>query len=374
MVKYYFAFFSFLIFVTNLWAAEVTVVGIGPARQTAVNDGLRQAVEQALGTFLDSKTSLSDGKVDFDKIITASSGYVKNYDVLAEGKDPIEEIFKVKMRVVVDDIKLKTALEEFLDDPRFQKVFQETRFDNKRIVVLYGRRTKQDLGPDEKAVQLIMDLVEDRLVGYGFRVFLPEQLKRIKGNINEMMIDEQTAIDLARQEDSDGVVLLNIDAGKRKTQDGFYVVHSSIMLKAYDVTTGELFANIHDRDKTISRGGSYGISDGVARVAEKIGAKAADGVVKKIVSRFSGQRSKFIVLVIQDAALSMQDQVEDLVIDDLGLKYRINRQSGSYLEMEIFSETDPTSFRRTLRRAFRKKGIKLNPKEIKGARIVYSGK
>jgi hypothetical protein len=64
--------------------------------------------------------------------------------------------------------------------------------------------------------------------------------------------------------------------------------------------------------------------------------------------------------------------VED-VLEELGWRYRISRQTGSYMEIEIFSEADPTSVRRILRRAFKKRAMALVPAEISGARVMFEG-
>ena len=171
--------FSFLS--TAAWAMETTAIGEGQTRQEAINNGIRVAVEQALGTLVKSDTQVSQGKLIWDRIASASAGYVKKYDVLAEGKDPVSDVYKVKLAVTLDDHKLKSAVDSFLEDPTVQRIFQETSFDERKIVVVYQPRTDFDLSADSKGVQTVMDLIQDKLTGYGFRVFLPDQIVRIKG-------------------------------------------------------------------------------------------------------------------------------------------------------------------------------------------------
>ncbi len=364
--------FGLFLISSNLFSFEVTVVGEGPTKQAAINDALRSAIEQALGTYVASSTKVSMGQLDYDRIISESAGYVKSYNVLAAGKDPIEDIYKVKIRATIDDYKIKNLVQEFESNPKFQKAFQEATFESRRVVVLYNRRTRRDLPYDSKAVQTVMDLIEDKLAGMGFRVFLPDQLKRIKTRVTDLALDEETAINIARQEDGDAVVLVTIDAGIRPTSDGYNIVYTTLSLKAFDVTTGELFANVQKRAKTIARGGGYGIADGAARAAIKVGRKATSALVAKIVRRFSTKRSKFVVLIFRDVPQSVQDKIED-ILDNLDWKYRIARQSGTYMEIEVFSESDPTSVRKVFRRAIRKEGLSLSQVEMKGSRIVFSG-
>jgi len=352
-------------------AITVTTTGSGPTRQAAINNALRAAIEQALGAYIQSNTRVVEGRLDYDRIISSSAGYIRNYQVLAEGQDPIDQVYKVKVRVDIDDYKIKNLMAQFRQDARFQKAFQKAVFDQRRVVVLYARRTKKSLSYESMPVQEVISRIEDKLAGYGFRVFLQDQIARIKNRATELGIDEETAIQIARQEDGDAVVLVDIQAGKRPTSDGFWIIYATLTLKGFDVTTGELFANVIKRSKTIARGGDYGIEEGSARAVEKIADKCADKLVEKIVNRFSTKREKFVVFIFRDVPQSTQDQIFSL-FQQLGWNFRIARQYGTYVEMEIFSEQDPSSANLAFRRALSRAGISLSQVEMKGARIVYS--
>ncbi len=375
MCRKRFILLSLLVFVlvsAQAFARVVTAIGEGQTRQAAINNGIRSAIEEALGSYITSNSNVSQGKLIYDRITSASAGYVRSYKVLAEGTDPVTGVYKVKLSVVLDDIKLKNAVDQFMNDPRFQRTFQQTKFDERKVVVVYKPRTGLDLPYNSKAVQTVMDLIADRLSGKGFRVFLPSQLKRIRGRAAEMVVDEETAINIARQETGDAVVMVSFDAGKRPTGDGYYIIYATLSLKAYDATTGELFANVQGRGKTITRGGAYGLADGVARVAIKIGPRIVDRLIKKIVRRFSGARAKFVMLILRNIDPNAQDKVET-VLENLGWRYRIARQTGSYMEVEVFSEADPTSVRRILRRHFKRMSLGLTPVEMAGSRVIFEG-
>ena len=355
------------------WAAETTAVGEGRSRQEAINNGLRAAVEQALGTLMSSYTQVKEGALLHDRIASASAGYVKRYEVLAEGQDPISEAYKVKLAVMIDDAMLKGSVEDFMKDPRAMSLFQKTRFDDKKVVVVYMPRTELDLPYESKAVQTVMDLIQDRLSQYAFRVFLQSELKRIRGRAAEMMVDEATAIAIARQEAGDAMVAVGFDAGRQTTDDGYQLLLVTLTIKAFDPTTGELFATEQDRDKTIARSGDYGLEDGLARAAVKVGPRTVDRLTQKIVERFSTVREKFLVLILRNVGSKNQAKAER-VLEDIGWRYQISRQSGNYMEVEIFSEADPTTVRRTVRDAFEKNGLDIVPSEMAGGRVIFDGK
>jgi len=353
------------------FAIKVTAVGQGVSRPQAIKDAQRNAIEQALGTYIKSDSKVSMGQLNHDLIISKSSGYIKEYDVLDEGSNPIDNSYMVKLRVIVNERKLKVDINNFFTDAKAKKSFHNNTFDNRRVIVSYKKNYGGSLSPGRSAVQTLMDLVEDELVGYGFRVFLESELKRIKGKATDLMVDEASRIQFARQENADALVLVSIDAKSRNTSDGYLVISGAVSLKSYDITTGEIIANLKDNDKTITMADDY--VGGVTRVAEKIGRPAVKKLVTKIVNRFTGHRSKFVTLMIRDVSLSTQEKLEDL-FDEKAWEYRVASQTGKYMELEFFSEFNPTEFRKKFRRAIKKKKIHLKPVDFKGARITYSGK
>jgi len=343
-------------------AIEVTAIGEGHTRQEAINNGIRVAIEKALGTYIKSQTEISQGRLIYDRIVSASAGYVRNYKVLVEGKDPITDIYKVKLLVFIDDYKLKNVLKKFKEDPRFRRVFQEIQFEEKRIIVIYMPRTSFDLPANSKAVQTVMDLIEDKLVEYGFRIFLHSKIWQIQ--------DEKAAIKVAREEGGDVVILVSLDTGIRSTSDGYYLIKATLTLKAYDVTTGELFANVQDTNKTITWGSDYGIQDGVTRIVLKIGPRCVNNFIRKIVNRFSTIRAKFVVLIFRNISPNDQDKIENL-LNEIGWRYRIAYQTGNYIEIEIFCEADPASVRRVMRKRLKAAGLSFIPIEMVGSKIIF---
>ncbi len=59
---------------------------IGLARDQAIDDALRKAVEQTLGTFIQSSTLVENNMLVEDNILSWSNGYVRQHNVVREGK------------------------------------------------------------------------------------------------------------------------------------------------------------------------------------------------------------------------------------------------------------------------------------------------
>ena len=68
--------------------AQVTTVdGVGTDKDSAVRDAMRNAVEQVIGTFIDSRTLVDKSVVALDEIYAKSQGYVRQIQILREGRD-----------------------------------------------------------------------------------------------------------------------------------------------------------------------------------------------------------------------------------------------------------------------------------------------
>lgn len=66
-------------------AQTVTVEGIGDDRGGAINDAKRIAVEEVVGTYLQSKTIVNNGELNLDSIYSKTAGFVRNVKIVSEG-------------------------------------------------------------------------------------------------------------------------------------------------------------------------------------------------------------------------------------------------------------------------------------------------
>lgn len=69
------------------------------ARDAAVNDALRKAVEQAVGLLVSSETMVQDYQVLNDNVYTKTQGYVRDYNVLREGQ--VQDTYQVTVHATV---------------------------------------------------------------------------------------------------------------------------------------------------------------------------------------------------------------------------------------------------------------------------------
>lgn len=96
---------------TKVVTAEgVAAVGSDPgaARDKAIEDALRRAVEQAVGAMVESETATENYELLSDKIYSKSQGYVKGYEVLSEKTEG--NLLRVKISAEVSSGDLSNEL------------------------------------------------------------------------------------------------------------------------------------------------------------------------------------------------------------------------------------------------------------------------
>ena len=99
-------------------AREVVAKGFGAivagdevkAREDAINSALRNAVEQVVGTMIESNVLVENYMTVEDKIYTRTAGYVQKYDIISSTKQ-FDNAMEVTIKAVVKVSDLKSDLE-----------------------------------------------------------------------------------------------------------------------------------------------------------------------------------------------------------------------------------------------------------------------
>ncbi|HEY4745056.1 MAG TPA: hypothetical protein VIH45_10390 [Desulfuromonadaceae bacterium] len=101
--------------------------GEGPSREQALAIALRSAVEQGVGTFIKSTSTVVDSQLVDDKILSHSKGYVTGYKILQEGKNG--DVYSVTVSATIDSKQIKddvdalTILRKIVGNPRILVAF-----------------------------------------------------------------------------------------------------------------------------------------------------------------------------------------------------------------------------------------------------------
>ena len=116
--------------VTSKGVATVFGNDKGLARDQAIDDALRKAVEQTLGTFIQASTLVQNNMVVEDNILAWSDGYVQSYRVLSDGLTDATT-YEANIEAVVELANLKNDWESIqnllnrMGNPRIMFMIEE---------------------------------------------------------------------------------------------------------------------------------------------------------------------------------------------------------------------------------------------------------
>ncbi len=126
------AFTVFTLFAPVANAEVVTVQGTGITEDAAIQDAKRNAVEKAIGTYLQSESRMQDMELVFDAVNTRTQGYVKSCKVISKktkedtvtvvaqvdvSNEPGSEFMKdIEVVMTLKDPRLAVVTEHYGDD------------------------------------------------------------------------------------------------------------------------------------------------------------------------------------------------------------------------------------------------------------------
>lgn len=286
---------------TGLASAQVvTVEGVGNNEESARRDAMRQAVEVAVGTFIDSKTLVEKAQVVSDEIYAKSEGFVRDIQILSSVQSG--GVYTVKARIDVDTSpdsaladRLKTVM--MLGDPRIAVVV----FVRDANGVVYDDATES--------------AINERLLSLGFSHVLDAgTASRLRDDslLSIMYADDRRHFDIDGSEFGADILVIGKSEQAaervefshydgRTTQTQFKRGFADMSVKVIKLDTGDLVGAFH------VEGTGMDTSERLAqrKAMKDVANRAAEGVEKAL--RHEGSKTsggvQFVVRASSEAAL-----------------------------------------------------------------------
>lgn len=157
---------------------EIVATGLGggkdpgKARDEALNDALRKAVEQGVGTFVSSESLVEKMVLVEDRIYSQSQGFVESYKIINEKKD--DGIYEITIAAVVKMADLAKGLEAI-------GLILNKKENPRVMVIVHSRETRDSFMPvAQEGNRSTENQLEKILLGKGFRLVDAAQTMRRK--------------------------------------------------------------------------------------------------------------------------------------------------------------------------------------------------
>lgn len=288
---------------------EVTSEGVGAvtvstasARDVAIEDALRRAVEQVVGTFINSESMVENYQLLSDRIYSKSTGHVKNYKILHELEE--NSLYRVKIHATVGTDDLKSDLEAI--------GLLMQRKHKPRVMIIAGETI------DKKDLQILENLsvTENAIIGQflskGFKVIDAETVKKVTERdqlLHALEGDNALAARIGMQYDAEVVVMGKATAGSTgyvMRDSNFKSIHANVTARVIRADNAEIIASGDE----ISTKAHISVVKGAHKAFKAAGEKLAVDLIEQILAKWSGETTDLgsVVLVISDL-----DSYSDLI-------------------------------------------------------------
>lgn len=249
-------------FVTSIRA--LTVDGVGYTKETAVENALRNAVEQKVGLYVSSETMVKNHMLVSDKILSRTTGYVRSYKVVSTSNEL--GLVRVTVEAEVEDGKLQ-------DDLIAQQLLYEIR-NRPRIMVLLDERVEGEEMFEKTATHVL----EEQLLERGFKIVEQEQLEKLQSVEKTRSMGDSDLADLGFRTGADLIIRGKISVGKPspKTVYGtqFYTVPVQLNARIVRADNAQILVTKTKRTKKNSReefsATQFGLETGAKALAKEL--------------------------------------------------------------------------------------------------------
>jgi hypothetical protein len=289
------------------------------AKDRALDDAKRKAVEQVTGVVVSSESLSQNFELISDKIYSKAKGYISSYSVVKEGVDPKDTgVYFVEIKAVVSkdklekDINAVTLLYKSLGKPKFLLMIAEQNF---------GEKTPSGWWSNIKSTtNSVETVIINELGKKGFKFVDGKTLQnKLKKYSQFKNIDGVTAKDIVAintLHDADyvvyGSVIVSVKNGLAKTKSGFAMG----TLKIVKSSNGEVVGTIELKDRNNKDGNPDNFrGEAVNRPDEIIASEDA-------FSAFGKRASKQILKKVLNHWLNQVNSTREISIKIKGLKYK----------------------------------------------------
>lgn len=321
--------------VTATGTAAVLGGDSAKARDRALENALRNAVEQVIGTLVDSETLVQNNALLSDRIFTQTRGYVSNYRILSEKADPDANLYSVTVEAEVregnlaDDLHSLGLLLRRMKMPRLAVAVEDDQGTAKGVL----QRLFQEKG------FLVVETPEDT------------------GGSSFWGMGESGQTDLLKRHGAEVVVLGKVKggAGAPVGRSNMTSYQATLALKALKADTRELLGTASGSGTAVHVGEA-----GFQEAARQAATVAGNDLVRQITAQWAKEASstRMVTLQIQGSGAKAQEVARRLVNEGRGIQDAVVREaSGEGASLSVSMQGDASDLAQEIRKLWPKARI-----------------
>lgn len=243
------------------------------ARDRAIADAQRRAVEQAVGVMIKNETLVENYQVISDKILSQSKGYIQSYEVISEEREG--DTYKVTIEARVSTGQLKDDLEAIH--------LIIARKSKPRLMILFSEKAQKDLMAEASMIKYFLSK--------GFKVVDPETVRKNVGHesLGSLKADPQAAARVGQRFGAEVIILCSVATSSSPFKVGdieMYANAATVSGKAINVDTSNVMATGTEAKRVPGIEGL--IQPATEQASEMLASKLVDDVLTKWASELTG--------------------------------------------------------------------------------------
>lgn len=275
---------------TKVRATGTAVVGsnrVDIAREKAMDEALRSAVEKVAGIMVTSTSEVENFALKMDRILSESRGFINTYAVISENRQGDRLDLTVEADVGRERLK-----------DRMQAInLIMARKSKPRLMLLFAEKAQKDAVAEAAMSRYFM--------GKGFKLIDAQSLLREKGG--ELLKDPKSSGRLAGQYGAEIVMIGAVDATINAFNVGGFEMHSNkvtVSVKVINGDTGEVIT-------TDSKSGSApGMKGDIKKVTEEAAEKLARQMMEEVLERWSAELTNTVTIKLVVSGLDNYETLQ----------------------------------------------------------------
>jgi len=264
------------------------------AREDALKNSFRVAIEQVVGVMVYSKTVINDSLLLQDKIFSKSAGFIKNYKIINEIFESDE--CRVNVRAIVSAVRLEKSLKDVgllskkLGMPRIAVVIKEQNIGNDSASAPLGDGDgSSNAGIAES---ILYDFIEKKGYNLVDRDTLVAHAKQSGAltAVGTQLSSSEAAIQAAAGGGAEVVIIGQAIAKSGSTTlsgTNMRTSEATVSVRVVDADTGQLLASHSSNARSAHVNPIAGGSEAIRKATKEV----AENIHKKIVAKWHGKVS-----------------------------------------------------------------------------------